>query len=84
MDVTETQALEFQLVENSQRVDVHPYEEAQGFQRLLDLAGYDVPALVEKCGKSASHVYARLSLLQLVPVVVEAFTEERITASQPT
>jgi ParB family chromosome partitioning protein len=68
-------------VENSQRVDVHPYEEAQGFQRLLDIPGYDVAALVEKSGKSASHIYARLSLLQLIPTVAEAFTQERITAS---
>ncbi len=66
---------------DSQRVDVHPYEEAQGFQRLLDIPGYDVAALVEKSGKSASHVYARLSLLQLIPTVAEAFTQERITAS---
>jgi len=62
-------------------VDVHPYEEAQGFQRLLDLPGYDVSALAEKSGKSASHIYARLSLLQLVPAVADAFTQERITAS---
>jgi ParB family chromosome partitioning protein len=62
-------------------VDVHPYEEAQGFQRLLDLPGYDVTALVEKSGKSASHIYARMSLLQLIPAVAEAFTQERITAS---
>jgi ParB family chromosome partitioning protein len=60
---------------------VHPYEEAQGFQRLLDIPGYDVAALVEKSGKSASHVYARLSLLQLIPTVAEAFTQERISAS---
>jgi hypothetical protein len=60
---------------------VHPYEEGQGFQRLLDIPGYDVAALVEKSGKSASHVYARLSLLQLIPAVAEAFTQERITAS---
>ncbi len=60
---------------------MHPYEEAQGFQRLLDIPGYDVAALVEKSGKSASHVYARLSLLQLIPTVAEAFTQERITAS---
>jgi len=81
VDITDTQALEWQLVENSQRVDVHPYEEAQGFERLLDLPGYDVSALVEKSGKSASHIYARLSLLQLIPAVADAFTEERITAS---
>src|ERR1700678_2189915 len=80
-ELTDAEAMEWQLVENSQRVDVHPYQEAQGFQRLLDLPGYDVAALVEKSGKSASHIYARLSLLQLVPDVAKAFVEERITAS---
>jgi ParB family chromosome partitioning protein len=62
-------------------VDVHPYEEAQGFQRLLDMPGYDVATLVEKSGKSPAHVYARLSLLQLIPAIAEAFSAERITAS---
>ena len=81
VELTDAAAMEWQLVENSQRVDVHPYEEAQGFQRLLDLPGYDVGALVEKSGKSASHIYARLSLLQLIPAIAEAFTQERITAS---
>jgi ParB/RepB/Spo0J family partition protein len=84
VEIDDAKALEWQLVENSQRVDVHPYEEAQGFQRLLDIPGYDVAALVEKSGKSASHVYARLSLLQLIPTVAEAFTQERITASHAT
>ena len=41
--------LEWQLVENSQRVDVHPYEEAQGFQRLLDMPGYG-------CGRAGREV----------------------------
>jgi ParB family chromosome partitioning protein len=81
VELSDAQSLEWALVENSQRVDVHPYEEAQGFQQLLDLPGYDVTALVEKSGKSASHIYARLSLLQLIPTVAEAFTHERITAS---
>ena len=81
VDIDDAQTLEWQLVENSQRVDVHPYEEARGFQRLLDMPGYDVAALVEKSGKSASHIYARLSLLQLIPLIAEAFSAERITAS---
>lgn len=81
VELDDAAAMEWQLVENSQRVDVHPYEEAQGFQRLLDLPGYDVAALVEKSGKSASHIYARLSLLQLIPAVAEAFTQECITTS---
>ena len=45
------------------------------------MPGYDVAALVLKSGKSASHIYARLSLLQLIPDVAQAFVEERITAS---
>ena len=84
VDISDAQALEWQLVENSQRVDVHPYEEAQGFERLLDLPGYNVAALVEKCGKSASHIYAHLPLLQLIPEIAEAFRAERITASHAT
>jgi ParB family chromosome partitioning protein len=81
VELDDVAAQEWQLVENSQRVDIHPYEEAQGFQRLLDMPGYDVSALVLKSGKSASHIYGRLSLLQLIPDVAQAFVEERITAS---
>jgi ParB family chromosome partitioning protein len=81
VELDDAAVMEWQLVENSQRVDVHPYEEAQGFQRLLDMPSYDVAALVGKSGKSASHIYARLSLLQLIPDVAQAFVEERITAS---
>ena len=81
VEIEDAQALEWGLVENAMRVDVHPYEEAEGFERLLDVPGYDVATLAEKTGKSASHIYARLSLLQLIPAVAEAFTQERITAS---
>ena len=81
VDISDSETILWQLVENSQRLDVHPYEEAQGFQRLLDMPGYDVATLVEKSGKSPAHVYARLSLLQLIPTIADAFTAERITAS---
>ncbi|WP_052201021.1 ParB/RepB/Spo0J family partition protein [Terriglobus sp. TAA 43] len=80
-ELTDTQTIEWQVVENAQRVDVHPYEEARGFDRLLDVPGYDVSAVAAKTGKSESHVYARLSLLKLIPEVAQAFVEERITAS---
>jgi ParB family chromosome partitioning protein len=81
VEISDAQAVEWQIVENALREDVHPYEEAEGYQRLLDMPGYDVPTLVEKTGKSASHIYARLSLLQLIPAVAEAFSQDRITAS---
>jgi ParB family chromosome partitioning protein len=81
VEIDDATALEWQITENALREDVHPYEEAEGYGRLLDMPGYDVAALAAKTGKSASHIYARLSLLQLIPTVAEAFTQERITAS---
>src|ERR1700744_1281006 len=81
VQLSDEQAIEWQLIENSHRVDVHPYEEAQGFQQLLDLPGYDVAPLPGKTGKDESLIYTRLALLQLIPEVAEAFQEERITAS---
>ncbi len=67
VDIGDAQAQEWQIVENSLRIDVHPYDEATGYRRLLDLPGYEVATIAERTGKSASHVYARLSLLQLIP-----------------
>ena len=52
LELSDEETLEVQIIENSQRQDVHPYEEAAGYQRLLDLPGYDVAALASKCGKS--------------------------------
>ena len=80
-ELSDDQALEVQIVENSQREDVHPYEEAAGYEALLQRPGYDVAALAAKCGKSESHVYSRLSLLSLIPEAIEAFQQERITAT---
>jgi ParB family chromosome partitioning protein len=81
VEIDDATALEWQITENALREDVHPYEEAQGYGRLLDMPGYDVAALAAKTGKSASHIYARLSLLQLIPAVAEALTQDRISAS---
>ncbi len=81
VDIDDAHALELALAENSLRADVHPYEEAAGLRRLLEMPGYDVATLAEKFGKSASHIYGRLSLLQLIPEVAQAFAQDRITAS---
>ena len=75
VDINDAQALE------SQRVDVHSYEEAQASSGCWACPGYDVATLVEKSSKSAAHVYACPSLLQLVPSIAKAFLAERITAS---
>jgi ParB family transcriptional regulator, chromosome partitioning protein len=54
------QVLEVQLIENLQRQDVHPMEEAQGFALLLKCEGYTAELIAEKIGKDRSYVYKRL------------------------
>ena len=78
--MTDAQVLEAQLVENLQRRDVHPLEEAQGFAALLKLdePKYSVEQIAAKCGKTPAYIAARLKLTELVPVVVEAFAKDEI------
>jgi len=81
VELTDEQMLAWQLIENSQRVDVHPYEEAEGYRRLLQMPGYDVAAIGEKTGKSEAHIYSRMKLLDLIDPVAQAFQQEKITAT---
>jgi ParB family chromosome partitioning protein len=81
VELSDEQMLAWQLIENSQRVDVHPYEEAEGYRRLLQMPGYDVAAIAEKTGKSEAHIYSRMKLLDLIDPVAQAFQEGRITAT---
>ena len=80
VNLTDAEALEAQLVENLQRRDVHPMEEAQGFKALLDLdePKYSIEQLAAKTGKSPVYVAARLKLTELAPVVVGAFYREEV------
>lgn len=82
-ELTDTEALEIQLVENLNRPDVHPMEEAEGYQRLLDSAErkYSVEDIAAKVGKSKAYVYGRMKLLALCPAARKAFYEEEISAS---
>ena len=79
-EMTDAQVLEAQLVENLQRRDVHPLEEAQGFAALLKLDDpkYSIEQIAAKCGKTPSYIAARLKLTELVPLVVEAFAKDEI------
>jgi ParB family chromosome partitioning protein len=80
VNLTDAEALEAQLIENLQRRDVHPMEEAQGFRALLNLEEpkYSIEQIAARTGKSPVFVAARLKLTELVPVVVEAFYREEI------
>lgn len=56
---------EIQLIENLQRDDLNPLEEARGYQELLDRDGYTVEQLAEKISRSVNYVYGVLKLNQL-------------------
>src|SRR5229473_7354485 len=77
---TDAEALEIQIIENIQRADVHPFEEAQGFRALLDRegTGYTIEKIAAKTGKAASFIAKRLRLLDLIPPVADAFTAGHI------
>jgi ParB family chromosome partitioning protein len=68
-DVSPDVAFELALVENIQREDLNPVEEAEAYQRLMNLREYTQEALAESLGKSRSTVANTLRLLKLVPEV---------------
>src|ERR1700675_3451392 len=78
-ELTDTQCLELQLIENLQRVDVHELDEARGYAALMHLQPetYTVETLAEKIGRSEKYVYARLRLTHLVDEVQQAFRLQR-------
>jgi ParB family chromosome partitioning protein len=80
VNLTDAEALEAQLIENLQRRDVQPMEEAQGFRSLLDLEEpkYSVEQIAAKTGKTPAYVAQRLKLTELSSSVIEAFYAEEI------
>lgn len=81
-DLDDKQVLEIQLVENLQREDVHPLEEAEGYERLMQHHGYSADDLAAKVGKSRSYIYGRTRLLALCPQAREAFYAGQLDASK--
>jgi len=66
--LTDQQALECMVIENLQREDVHPLEEAEGYEALMKKHGYKtVDDIAAKIGKSRGYVYGRLKLCELIP-----------------
>lgn len=65
-ELDDVQVLKIQTIENLQREDIHPLDEADGYARLIQKAGYDVEHLAQEVGRSASYVYQRLKLRDLV------------------
>ena len=75
LDVDDVKSLEFAIVENVQRQDLNPIEEAKGYQKLIDDFNYNQEKLSKLIGKSRSYIANSLRLLSL-PDEVLLFVEQ--------
>ena len=73
-------SLEFAIVENVQRHDLNPLEEAQGYKRLIDEFSYDQEKVSKFIGKSRSHIANALRLLTLPDDVIKLIETQKLTA----
>ena len=80
LDVSEQEALEIALIENLQRKDLTPFEEAEGYQVLAERHGYTHEQISEAVGKSRTVVTESMSLLAMTPKVRQAVQALGITA----
>jgi ParB family transcriptional regulator, chromosome partitioning protein len=82
-ELTDTECLELQLIENLQRADVHELDEARAYAALMQLQPdtYTVETLAEKIGRSEKYVYSRLRLMHLVEDVQQAFYTGKLTVA---
>lgn len=78
----EQQKLEWALIENIQRKDLNPLDQAQAFKRLIEEFNLTQEEVAQKVGKSRSEVANILRLLKLPPKIQEALAQEKITYSQ--
>lgn len=78
-EVDDKQALELALIENIQRQNLTPLEEAQGYQRLMDEFGYTQEVMSKTIGKSRSHIANLLRLLNLPDEVKEMLESGALT-----
>ena len=79
-DVNDRTALELAIIENVQRADLNPVEEAQGYQQLIDEHGYTQADLGQVIGKSRSHVANTLRLLKLPNVIHDMLVDGDLSA----
>ena len=79
-DVDDLKSLEFAIVENVQRHDLNPLEEAQGYKRLIDEFSYDQDKVSKFIGKSRSYITNSLRLLNLPTDVLKLLEEQKITS----
>jgi ParB family chromosome partitioning protein len=74
-DLADQEVLELAIIENVQRADLNPIEEAAGYQELIERYAYTQERLAEVIGKSRSHLANTLRLLKL-PMTVQSMVED--------
>ena len=79
-EADDLKSLEFAIVENVQRHDLNPLEEAQGYKRLIDEFNYDQEKVSKFIGKSRSHITNSLRLLTLPLEVIKLIETQKLTA----
>ena len=79
-DADDLKSLEFAIVENVQRHDLNPLEEAQGYKRLIDEFSYDQERVSKFIGKSRSHITNSLRILTLPVEVIKLIETQKLTA----
>ena len=79
-EADDLKSLEFAIVENVQRHDLNPLEEAQGYKRLIDDFAYDQEKVSKFIGKSRSHISNTLRLLSLPTDVIKLIESQKLTA----
>jgi ParB family chromosome partitioning protein len=79
-EADDLKSLEFAIVENVQRHDLNPLEEAQGYQRLINEFSYDQEKVSKFIGKSRSHVANCLRILSLPEEVLKLIENKKLSA----
>jgi len=82
LDLTDVETLEVAIVENIQRDDLNPIEEAKGYKRLFEEFKYDHESISKLMSKSRSHVSNTLRLLTLPIDVIGMMEEGSLTSGQ--
>ena len=80
IDADDLKSLEFAIVENVQRHDLNPLEEAQGYKRLIDEFSYDQEKVAKFIGKSRSYITNSLRLLSLPEDVIKLIENQKLTS----
>ncbi len=79
LNVDNLMSLEFAIVENVQRKDLNPIEEAEGYQRLINEFNYDQDKVAKFIGKSRAHISNCIRLLSLPAKVIEHIINDKLS-----